>query len=326
MRLLNLCLVPLSLASSLSEGAAIESVPLGIYVGRDNHGPAGTSSLIVTLKADSLADFRFKSNWSGFEAADELDADCSDVPYEVEQTSPTQFVVVVGEGSDCMYNLVDDLNSAIRSENLIEELPFTFFYSEGTTYLQPGPQFPFATMLMKQEIEIEMTNLSHSALDDAETLSQGSGEVDQVASNPLEFALGIYKGVDDHGDQGMTQVVVTLRENSLADFDIRSNWTGFEAELPLLAGCQHVGYAVSETPLGQLTLHLGEGNDCMQTLVDTLNSQIQSENKFGDLPFHFMYTDGNDYLAPTASFPMATILIRQEDGDQGGDASSDNAE
>lgn len=61
----------------------------------------------LTLKADNLADFKFCSNWSGYESDELLEGECKNVAYSVSARNPPSSTFHLGYGDECLTALVE---------------------------------------------------------------------------------------------------------------------------------------------------------------------------------------------------------------------------
>ena len=156
----------ISSTAAVSPDASAEEtivVPLGTYAGKGSwDGFTGSTSATVVLKSADKADFKFVSDWSGYESAEPLEGQCDDVGYSVSARNPPAYTLHLGGDDECIQSLIDKWNGQItNAEYKISASVFNFLYSAGNDYIDAYTSFGGYNFLLNKQpsAEIEMVAL-----------------------------------------------------------------------------------------------------------------------------------------------------------------------
>jgi hypothetical protein len=126
-------------------------VPLGTYAGQSSFDKSGGSTMAsISLKSADRADFRFVSNWDGYDSIDHLEGSCENVAYEVFFRNPPAMTLALGADDECIQALVEKWNAQIQSDVKIQSAPFNFFFTVGNSYIETGYTFGYTIVLDRQ--------------------------------------------------------------------------------------------------------------------------------------------------------------------------------
>ena len=137
--------------------AAEAAVTLGTYAGQSAFDESGGSAMAsISLKSGDRADFRFASNWDGYDSIEHLEGSCENVAYEVSFRNAPAMTLALGADDECVQALVEKWNAQIQSDVKIQSAPFNFFFTEGNSYMETGYTFGYNIILERQLDESEL--------------------------------------------------------------------------------------------------------------------------------------------------------------------------